>query len=213
MPAKTCSICSAPGDAAETVNAMLQKRIPLKQIALETGFSKSAVHRHSQKCFVRHKATALKEKRFDAERNRVLTALPDGRYFVQGDPLNPALNRATITESELRADDWIVRVTYAPETAPRELAKAEPEEPDAALAEAGPDADEINIAADENETVESTPEPTPCEHDWKSPAHGVERCTKCGTQKPVVQVFDVSRVENEKRSNKNHFSRTLGRFG
>jgi hypothetical protein len=65
--------------------------------------------------------------KFDAERNRVLTALPDGNFFVQHDPLDASLKQPTIiAESELRTDDWIIQLIYAPETAPREL--AEPEE-------------------------------------------------------------------------------------
>ncbi len=74
---KLCSICERPG-AAEIVNRLLGKGTFLKVIAQQTGFSKSSVHRHSQKCVIRQQAAQLKTTRFDPQRQRIIVKWPDG---------------------------------------------------------------------------------------------------------------------------------------
>src|SRR2546427_12490565 len=98
-----CSICSAPG-GSEAVNELLQKRTPLKEIAALSGFTKSSIHRHSHSCFVRRKAVSVKEMKFDALRDRVLTDSNDGSFVVQCDPVHPETNNTTTIE--LRLNDW-----------------------------------------------------------------------------------------------------------
>jgi len=125
MANKACSICSAPNNAAETVDALLSKKMPLKEIASLSGFGKSSVHRHSQKCWVKTKAVSHKEMKFDPLRHRVLTDLETGRFFIQHDALEPKTDHTVIPEIELRpGTDWIVRVVYC-EPVPERVWKPE----------------------------------------------------------------------------------------
>jgi hypothetical protein len=101
---KPCSICSTP-NGAQTVDAMLEKRTTLKAIAAQTGFSKSSVGRHSQKCVIRAQAAKLKSNVFNPLRDRILVR--------HADPKNP--NAALSLPKDFDPEhDWIVRVSFEP---------------------------------------------------------------------------------------------------
>jgi hypothetical protein len=53
MPRKECSICTSPEPVQRIVNQQLAGRVKMTDIAAASGFSKSAVHRHSSKCLGR----------------------------------------------------------------------------------------------------------------------------------------------------------------
>src|ERR1700730_4499258 len=84
---KCCSICSKP-DVREVIDALLAKRITMKEIARLTGCTKSSIGRHSLKCVIHFAAQKLKHRKVDHSSQRVLTAREDGRYFIQHDPLD-----------------------------------------------------------------------------------------------------------------------------
>jgi hypothetical protein len=48
-----CSICAAPPEVVRAINAALSKKEKLRDLAARSGFSKSALVRHSNKCIVR----------------------------------------------------------------------------------------------------------------------------------------------------------------
>jgi hypothetical protein len=45
-----CSICSAPGDARAAVDGELEAKVPLREIAEKSGFSRASLSRHHRKC-------------------------------------------------------------------------------------------------------------------------------------------------------------------
>jgi len=96
MPRPTCRICEAPGDARTIVDALLSQKIFLREIAKQTGFSKSSVHRHSRNCYIAGAAKSLQSVRFDPARDRVFVRWP-------GQPFD---------EAKLAKNDWIVNVVY-----------------------------------------------------------------------------------------------------
>jgi hypothetical protein len=129
VPRPVCKICEAAG-AAEIVNKLLDKKTFLRDIARETGFSKSAVHRHSQKCFIKTKAGSLKSAYFDPDRDRVLILYPNGKCFVDHDPHGRAFiyNRdgspIELQPSDLTPDDVLViveRERRLPDRTPAEV--------------------------------------------------------------------------------------------
>jgi hypothetical protein len=82
---------------------MLAQKIPMTQIAHLTGFSKSSVHRHSQRCYVRAKAQRIGSSGFDGDRDRLLIA--------QGKSLS-ALGGQTIKLEEIAPNDFVLLVRY-----------------------------------------------------------------------------------------------------
>lgn len=62
MPRQTCKVCDLPDNGAAIVDALLDKRMKLRDIAEQVGLSKSSVHRHSQSCYVRRKAGSLRSR-------------------------------------------------------------------------------------------------------------------------------------------------------
>jgi len=117
---KECSVCQKPG-AAEIVNELLQKRIPMSEIAATVGIGKSSIHRHSKVCWIRARAQRIRANRYDPTR-RVIVSWPDfeaapanvrGRFFVWSYPGMPEkAPLALIPRSDLRPDDQICEVVY-----------------------------------------------------------------------------------------------------
>jgi len=76
---------------------LLEKRVPLKRIAVEIGISKSSIHRHSKSCWIRARAQKIKAHRFDPSK-RVIVEWPNdeaappqarGRFVIFYDPGEP----------------------------------------------------------------------------------------------------------------------------
>ena len=86
---RDCSICSAPVEVVRAINSALAKREKMRDIAARSGFSKSAIHRHSQRCVPREIISAHKSARFDARTGRVFVSWPD-------DPSCPADTRGKL---------------------------------------------------------------------------------------------------------------------
>ena len=76
-----CSVCSAPVEVQQAVNAALANRTKMRDIALAVGISKSSIHRHSQKCVTR---TALNQYRGKREKQlgKTVVKWPDGTYTL-----------------------------------------------------------------------------------------------------------------------------------
>jgi ribosomal protein S14 len=211
----TCSICSRPG-ARKIVDELLSRRVPLKQIAVQTGLKKSSIHRHSHSCVLRAAAEQLKNVKFRPQHDRVLVTWGNGSYVVQSDPATPESNGTTVTVTGLRSNDWVIEVCFAEAVPPREM--PEPEEIDAPIEELSE-----TLAADETfsdtpceeSILASPPEPTPteCTHDFREVAAGVTRCSACGEQKPVVQTFGVTRSWHDEQRGSGAFRGIFGRFG
>ena len=101
---KACSICSRP-NGAEIVNKLLdEKKLTLKQIGQTSGFSKSSVHRHSHKCYVRTRAEKLRATKFNPDTDRLVVLSPQTAPDL---PLQlpPSYNPQT---------DWIVMPLFDP---------------------------------------------------------------------------------------------------
>jgi len=77
---KPCSVCTRPG-GREAVDALLEQKTPMAEIAKLTGFSKSSIGRHAQKHFARAKAEEVKTGRYDSCQNVMWTRRLDGTFF------------------------------------------------------------------------------------------------------------------------------------
>jgi hypothetical protein len=117
MAKKSCSICASP--IVDLINAELEKQSKMADIAKLSGFSKSAIGRHSLNCLTRMRIQSHASKKC-RESQRVLTDLGGGKYFVQrGDAATRA--HSTIDTKELRADDVIICVSSEDPVPPREF--------------------------------------------------------------------------------------------
>jgi hypothetical protein len=75
--ANDCSICSAPINVLRAVNDALAKREKLRSIAARSGFSKSSIHRHSQRCVPRQVLASHQASRFNSQLGRIFVQWPD----------------------------------------------------------------------------------------------------------------------------------------
>jgi hypothetical protein len=110
---KECSICEKPG-AAGIVNTLLEKNTFLKVIAQQTGFSKSSIHRHSQKCVIRAQAQKLKSSRFNSATDRLLVKWaddPSAPPDVRGKMLDGRWNEIS-PDQKVRETDVVLLVQY-----------------------------------------------------------------------------------------------------
>jgi hypothetical protein len=103
----SCSICAAPAEVQSAINRGLAARVKLRILAQESGLSKSAIHRHSQKCIARQTLKTFKAARFNAA---------TGRIFVQwpNDPSAPDHLRGRIFPNyrPITENDVLIVVTY-----------------------------------------------------------------------------------------------------
>jgi hypothetical protein len=81
MAFQTCSICSRPGNARQLVDAMLDKKVAMVKIAVETGFTKSSIGRHSLKCRPRAAIQQVRNSQFDPLQQQVFVEMPDGEII------------------------------------------------------------------------------------------------------------------------------------
>jgi hypothetical protein len=113
-----CSICKS-AEAAGIINELLDKKTGLDAIAQQTGFHRSSIHRHHKKCFIVWKAARLKARKGSAtDSGRLIVSWP---ALSSRANLDPEIADAyyshygqTISASDLRADDDIFQVRYAP---------------------------------------------------------------------------------------------------
>jgi hypothetical protein len=126
----TCKICEAPNDARSVVDKLLSQGVFLRDVAAQTGFSKSAIHRHSQKCYVRAAAGALKGGYFDPDRQRVVEVVK-GKYYLDQDPKTHYCYRGgepiELQPDQLREDDFLYTVSIDPPIPPKPAAIVPPE--------------------------------------------------------------------------------------
>jgi hypothetical protein len=105
----SCSICAAPAEVQSAINRGLAARVKLRILAQESGLSKSAIHRHSQKCIARQTLNTFKSARFNANTGRIFVRWSD-------DPCAPPEYRGRTFPSsrEMTADDVLIVVEYEP---------------------------------------------------------------------------------------------------
>ena len=94
-----CKICDSPAlpdgtRPADVVARLLKQKIPYKKIQAATGFDKSLICRHGQKCLIRESAGQIKDS-----------------YFKQGDSMFILWPGQSVTRP-MGPHDWIVRVQY-----------------------------------------------------------------------------------------------------
>jgi hypothetical protein len=102
---QVCSICSAPADVRAAVNEALARREKFLDLAARTGFSKSALHRHSQRCVPREILSRYKNQRTPPAPERELVRWPDGRIFVWR-------TQQPVAPDEVRPNDIVFSVAY-----------------------------------------------------------------------------------------------------
>jgi hypothetical protein len=79
MSKGTCSICSASTDVVHAINAALEKKIPLRDLAKQSGFSRAGLSRHSRNCVGRTAISHHASMQSDlwGGRARLITVWPD----------------------------------------------------------------------------------------------------------------------------------------
>jgi IclR helix-turn-helix domain len=110
MPRPTCRVCQS--GAASVVDALLTQKVFLRTIAEQTGLTKSSVHRHAQKCFIKAAAKSLRTAKFNPQTDRTLVRfkLDEDVFDVMHDPTGQTTHGETITAAELRARDCVLVV-------------------------------------------------------------------------------------------------------
>jgi hypothetical protein len=100
-----CSICLNQQSAQLCNEYLLEGKLTLAAIAEKIGSSKSAVGRHSLRCFREWKAERLRTKKGKpTDTGRLLVAWPSGECTFFGEPIAP---------TDIRSDDEFLVVTYA----------------------------------------------------------------------------------------------------
>ena len=110
---RPCSVCSAPAQVTASVNLELSKRTKLRDIAKLSGISKSAIHRHSQKCLPREVLAAYKTARFNPNVGRVFVQWPEDPS-CPSDVRGKLLNARAVVASldEITENDVVLNVVY-----------------------------------------------------------------------------------------------------
>jgi hypothetical protein len=118
-----CSICDAPVRAE--IDAALRKGDPLRQLEARSGFSRSALSRHSRKCLAREAVAEHKNRKVDLTTQLVWTEWPNGELVRLPAPYSfRGVLRDTPGEN-----DVILKVEFASPVAPRVIAEKPAEIP------------------------------------------------------------------------------------
>jgi len=116
----TCSICSKGEPVALTVNELLERKTPVREIEAQTGIGFRTVDRHKRgDCrfsFSKFKAAKVKAKSPINLDGRHIVQWPDGRSATSSADLSSRTvftwQGAEIRASDIRPDDLIIRVVY-----------------------------------------------------------------------------------------------------
>lgn len=84
----------------------------MTEIAKITGHSKSAIGRHSLNCLARTRMDAIRSKRFNPRRDRVIFERPDGTYLIVHDPEQRRTSCGTLAQPELSPGDTIITILF-----------------------------------------------------------------------------------------------------
>jgi hypothetical protein len=72
-----CSICRSSAAVRDAVNHALEKRVKMRDIAKQSGFSKSAIHRHSQNCRSRQVLLDHRARRAHVRDRKIVIVWPN----------------------------------------------------------------------------------------------------------------------------------------
>jgi hypothetical protein len=120
MPAE-CSICSVGATAAATVNEMFWEGKYLDEVARETGFHRSSLHRHRHgKCafsFPSYKSARLRAKNkrgVDLQNGRVIVSWPEIDWPEHKIPAHYEVwaGAPVKSEADLRPGDIVLKVVF-----------------------------------------------------------------------------------------------------
>lgn len=114
---KTCSICTAPAEVQDAVNAALSKNTKLRDLAAQSRFSKSALHRHSQRCLARQVLTQHRTAKFNERRDLIFVEFP-GQPPILQTPERP-LGFEGVMRITPAPNDLIIKVTFEQPATPR----------------------------------------------------------------------------------------------
>jgi len=78
-----CSICSSRPDVVAAVNEALRNRTKLRDLAVQSGFSRASLSRHSQKCLLRSALAGNRQRKVVLRDRRIIVVLP--RHALTGD--------------------------------------------------------------------------------------------------------------------------------
>lgn len=232
-----CSICAAPGDVLEAINRALRERKPLRALAVESGFTRSSLSRHSIRCMPREALARNKTLRGKSGR-KIIEYVSEKAGEASTFTL---INGTPISRAEILPTDTIygVEVIYTQpeitnpsalkperlrrfldETRAADRPAVEAMMKDAGLTVAEPDRNaEIATAPQECESDASQqashpPEPvepwnpSECKHHMVPVNGGVERCCNCGFQRGGSH-----RARSDNRTNLEPRRPLYGRFG
>jgi len=141
---KKCSVCSAPPEVLTTVEARLRDGTELRVIETESGFSRSALDRHRNKCMKRAALVANRDRKLSLQGKRVIVELAhpllgpprmllSAEYDARGTVVAQSTARETIEvrPADLRATDVLLTVEFEDEVPPREMPASLSEAPSA----------------------------------------------------------------------------------
>jgi winged helix-turn-helix DNA-binding protein len=205
----TCSVCDAPPEIRQSLELLArEQRMTYKELSRRSGFSKSAIFRHLKFHVSAAVLKRAREAKLSAKHVRLITKSLDGNLTVQK-------TCERISEADLLPNDVIISVQLTQAVAGNPLALGDPsvtlEELETRFTARGKRA-----AKAQDETQPDPPLPLPiaakavlqspkealpaqsdepvepqCEHLFRNPSAGIERCEKCGWQEPVPKLLSV----------------------
>lgn len=116
-----CSICAAPAEIQKAVNDSLKNRERLRDLSKRSGFSRSALSRHSRKC-IRREVLAQHRSDYFQPGDQIAVVYPSGtsHEWSSGKPFN--------ADEVAKQIFFVLEVVYEKPPAPREAVPSRPPE-------------------------------------------------------------------------------------
>jgi hypothetical protein len=207
MPGQRCSICSAPREIRERVNDALAKKVKLRTLAAESGFSRAGLSRHNRKCLPKQQLKNFRDTRKGARSGgRILIRWGEGGVFCY--------NRAAEIAAVPNDNDILIQVTFAKSLVQNPPALAKPADgkfpqktqgkpQDAtkslAVSDSPLDAEHTNVPLI---PPQHSPTGESCQHEMHRVSGDIERCVHCGFQSEPWKPTGVTRAFLEEKRNR-----------
>jgi hypothetical protein len=186
----TCSICSAPPEVLQAVNAALRAGESGRKMAARNGFSKSAIYGHREKCLDRTVLRRHQQTKRFTSKTVVSVQWPGDDVPKRDVVISVSYDAVDPADFKNPPEFWGAMEAEPAADGSLELPTPSPAEPEPPAAE---------------------PAQSKCQHYMVAVAAGVERCAQCGHQENAPAVFGVSRSRSEQQSCRDSL-RSLGRF-
>jgi hypothetical protein len=117
-----CKICASAPDVLVAINNAIRSREKFRDLAARTGFDKSTLHRHSQKCIPREILNTHKNVGYyNSRMHRLFIQWPDSHAVLVADVEHGWSHERKVRPEEIT--DFVIEVEFEKPLAPRIAAK------------------------------------------------------------------------------------------